>query len=224
MKTPQTLIALVLAAACATAGAETRYVSDELEITLRRGESTGHKISAMLKSGTPLEVLGSNKSTGYSLVRTPGGKEGYVLTRQLMSEPVARQQLAEIQERLAVMETEPARLTASLENLQEEHVALAQEHAENVKEKKELEQELAGIRQTAANAINIASERTELQKQVAHLSRRLADVEQENRELQNNEAQDWFLIGAGVVVGGLLLGLILPNLRVRRRKTSWDTL
>ena len=47
MKISQTLIALVLAAACATVGAETRYVSDELEITLRRGESTGHKIRAI---------------------------------------------------------------------------------------------------------------------------------------------------------------------------------
>ena len=222
--TGHTLVALLLAAIAVSAQAETRYVSDELEITLRRGESTGHKISAMLKSGTPLEVLSTNKATGYSLVRTPGGKQGYVLTRQLMPEPVAREQLAALQERMAVMETEPARLSAELEALQEEHATLAQDHDENLRTKAALEQELAGIRQNAANAINIANERTELQKQVAHLSRRLADVEQENRELQNDETQDWFLIGAGVAIGGVLLGLILPNLRVRRRKTSWDTL
>ena len=88
--TGHTLVALLLAAIAVSAQAETRYVSDELEITLRRGESTGHKISAMLKSGTPLEVLSTNKATGYSLVRTPCGKQGYVLTRQLMPEPVAR--------------------------------------------------------------------------------------------------------------------------------------
>lgn len=225
MKIRIALLTLLLSSISTTIVAEeTRYVSDELEITLRKGESTGHKISSMLKSGTPVEVLDINKASGYARVRTPGGKVGFVLLRQLMEEPGAREQLASIKERMAEMESEPARLSAALEELRKEHAVLEEEHAENVEVKESLEQELAGIRQTAANAINIANERTELQKQVAQLSRRLADVEQENRELQNDETQDWFLIGAGVAIGGVLLGLILPSLRVRRRKTSWDTL
>lgn len=227
MKIRIALLTLLLSSVSTTIVAQetdTRYVSDELEITLRKGESTGHKISSMLKSGTQVEVLGINKATGYARVRTPSGKIGFVLLRQLMDEPSAREQIGAIKERMAEMESEPARLSAALEELREEHAVLEEEHAETVEVKESLEQELAGIRQTAANAINIANERTELQKQVAQLSRRLADVEQENRELQNDETQDWFLIGAGVAIGGVVLGLILPSLRVRRRKTSWDTL
>jgi SH3 domain protein len=204
--------------------AETRYVTDELEITLRQGESTGHKITSMLKSGTAVEVVSSNKATGYSLVQAPNGKQGYVLTRLLMAEPGAREQLDALKERLTKMETEPARLNAELETLQARYASLKQDYEAATGSKSALEQELAGIRQTAANAINIANERTELQKQVAALSRRLADLEQENRDLKNDTAQDWFVIGAGVTIGGILLGLILPSLRVRRRKTSWDTL
>ena len=207
-----------------TAAADTRYVTDELEVTLPQGESTGHKITSMLKSGTAVEVVSNNKATGYSRVRTPNGKEGYVLTRLLMEEPGAREQLAVLKERLATMETEPARLSAELDSLQAQYAALQSDHDDTTQAKAALEQELAGIRQTAANAINIANERTDLQKQVAALSRRLADLEQENRELKNDEAQDWFMIGAGVAIGGIILGLILPSLRVRRRKTSWDTL
>lgn len=222
--TRRLLIAAICVLLTTPALAETRYVTDELEVTLRQGESTGHKIIAMLKSGTPVEVVRTNKSTGYALVRTPNGKEGYVLSRLLMEEPGAREQLEALRERVAAMETEPARLNAELEALQASHAELQQEHDETLRTKATLEQELAGIRQTAANAINIANERTELQKQVAGLSRRLADLEQENRELKNDQAQDWFLIGSGVAIGGILLGLVLPNLRFRRRKTSWDTL
>lgn len=218
------LLAILLSGLAATAAAETRFVTDQLEITLRQGESTGHKITAMLKSGTEVEVVSSNKATGYSLVHTPNGKQGYVLTRLLMDEPGPREQLAALKERLATMETEPARLSAELDALQADYTALQQDHDETTRAKAALEQELAGIRQTAANAINIANERTDLQKQVAALSRRVADLEQENRELKNDEAQDWFMIGAGVAIGGIVLGLILPSLRVRRRKTSWDTL
>ena len=218
------VVTLLMLALAGAAHADTRYVTDELEITLRQGESTGHKIVSMLKSGTPLEVLGSNKSTGYSRVRTPQGKEGFALSRYLQEEPGAREQLAALKERLAVVESEPARLTTELEAVQDEHVRLQQAHEETVQAKETLEQELAGIRQTAANAINIANERTDLQKRVAALSRKVADLEQENRELANEEAQDWFIIGAGVAIGGIVLGLILPNLRMRRRKTSWDTL
>lgn len=218
------LIGACLVAASVPALAETRYVTDDLEITLRQGESTGHRIISMLKSGTAVEVLSTNKATGYAKVRAPNGKEGFVLSRLLMEEPIPREQLAAMKERLAAMESEPARLSAELETITEEYAALQQEHGQMLEAKAALEQELAGIRQTAANAINIANERTDLRKQVADLSRLLADVEQENRDLKNNTAQDWFLIGGGVLAGGLILGLILPNMRLRRRKTSWDRL
>ena len=54
--------------------------------------------------------------------------------------------------------------------------------------------------------MRIANERNELRKQVASLTREVEDIKQQNRELENKTAQNWFLIGAGVVVGGILLG------------------
>jgi SH3 domain protein len=88
-----------------------------------------------------------------------------------------------------------------------------------------LEQQLATIRHASANVLDITNDREQLRLQVADLSRTRADLEQENRDLKNQTNQRWFMIGAGVLVGGVLLGLILPHLRLgRRRKSSWGSL
>ena len=75
------------------ASAESAWVSDEFEITLRSGPSTSNAIELMLNSGTELEVLERDAESGYSRVRTGGGTEGWVLTRYLMNEPARRETL-----------------------------------------------------------------------------------------------------------------------------------
>ena len=85
---------LLLILCSAAAFAKTAYVTDELKITLRTGESATHRIARMLPTGERLTVLSTNPATGYSKVRTAGGSEGFVLTRQLVDQPVARDRLA----------------------------------------------------------------------------------------------------------------------------------
>ena len=90
--------------AIATVAAETAYVTDELEITLRTGETTGHRIVRMLPTGEKLTVLGTNPDSGYSKVRTSNGTVGFVLTRQLVDTPVARDRLAAAEPTLLALE------------------------------------------------------------------------------------------------------------------------
>ena len=86
------------------------------------------------------------------------------------------------------------------------------------------EQELAAFKRISSDAVSVAEERNSLREQVAELNRDLAEAKQETLELENNDTQHWFLIGASVLLGGIILGLILPNLRSRRPKQSWDSL
>lgn len=217
------LLAILLLAA-ASSQAETRYVTDQFKITMRSGESSGHRIVQMIQSGTPVTVISHNKSSGYSHVRTAGGKEGYVLTRQLLTDPVARDQLAALESRIQVLESAPGELSSKLAKLSKEHEELKTTHSELLSEKTTIEEELAALRHTSANAVQIAKERTTLRKQAATMTRELEDQKQEIRELRNNSNQRWFLIGGGVIIGGILIGLILPHLRVRKRRDSWGSL
>lgn len=215
---------IVMLLTTSLAFAETAWVTDEFKVTVRSGESSRHKIISMIKSGTPVEVLSRNKKTGYSRVRLPNGKEGYILTRQLLNQPVARERLAALQEEVAALKTAPSELQRRLADLTERHTKLQREHAALQEEKTRIEQELAALRRTSANAVRISKERNELRKQVAELTRSNEELKQEKRELENNNAQRWFMIGSGVIIAGILIGLILPHLRLRRRKDSWGSL
>lgn len=221
-----TRLFLLLLCLCAAgqALAETRYVTDQLEITMRRGESTRHKIARMLRSGTPVEVLDTNSESGYAKVRTEDGTTGYVLSRQLVEQPVARDRIVEVEARLQALQQEPDQLAAQLSELQGAHGTLQAEHDELRAEESRLEEELATIQHASANVMRITQERAELRQSAADLTRQVANLEQENRDLNNQSTQRWFLIGAGVVIGGILIGLILPHLRFQRRKSSWGSL
>jgi SH3 domain protein len=174
----------------------------------------------MLKSGTPVEILSVDRKSGYSKVRAANGKTGFVLSRFLMDEPSAREQVASLTAKIQELQAEPEQVRSRLNQLQEDYAKLQKEHQKLLNDKNSITQELAGIRQTAANAINISNERSELRKQVVKLKQEVADLQHTNRELSNNLNQRWFLIGAGVVLGSILLGWLLPYLRFKRRRTS----
>lgn len=204
--------------------AETRYITDEFKVTMRKGESATHRIIKMLGSGTAVELLDTNKKTGYAKVRTEDGKQGFVLSHQLITEPVAREKLTKLTARLQELESKPGELSAKLSALQQEHTTLQTAHAELQKIKNEIEAELDAIKRTSANAVRISNERNELRSRVTTLTREAEDLKQAKRELENGNSQRWFVIGAAVIAAGILIGLILPRLRIRRRRDSWGSL
>lgn len=205
------------------AQAKTLYVTDTFKIAMRTGESTKHRIVRYLNTGTALDVISTNSESGYSKIRI-GTKEGYVLTRQLLSEPIARTQLDTMRKEIEALKAAPGELRSNLANLQKNHRELLAEHKSLQQIKNKQEQELQSIQRTASNAIRISNERNELRKQVADLTREAEDLKQENRDLSNQATRDWFLIGAGVIITGILIGLILPHLRFQRRRNSWGSL
>ena len=222
--TVRKLLPIALLAAAGLAQAETRYVTDQLEATLRAGESVTHRILKMVPSGTPMDVMSSNPGTGYSRVRTPDGKEGFILTRHLLTEPVARERLAALEVKLHELQQAPEQLTAKLAALQDEYQKLDKAHAKLENTKRDIEAELIALKRAAADPLAIAEERNALRKQVADLARQVEELKARHLEAVNDQTQRWFLIGGGVAFGGLVLGLILPHLRLRRQRSSWSTL
>ncbi len=204
--------------------AETRFVTDQVKITLRSGESTEHKVMQMLPSGLPLEVLSSNEETGYSYVRTEEGDTGYVLSRLLIGLPSARQRLAAAEQRLAELQQEPEKLASKLVALQTQYDGLKATYETAESDNRNLKAQLEEIRSAATNAVSIADERNMLRKRVAALNGEVGELKLDNQDLRNQSERKWFMMGAGAIIVGILLGLILPRLRFRRRRDTWGSL
>jgi len=217
------LAALLLAVLAQSAVAQTRYVSDEFEITLRTGPSTANQIVRMLESGTQLEMLEQDPESGYTRVRTLGGTEGWVISRYLMPEPAARDQLADMRQRLETIRNQSGDLGAQMDDLtrakQEAEARIRTLEAEN----KQLEAELAEIRRTASNVLAIDAENNALREQLSTAEVQIAALQQENGELASRRNRDWFIAGAAVLLAGVLVGIIVPRIRWRKRSRWSDS-
>ena len=207
---------------CGTALAETRYVSDNLEITMRSGKGTSYGITRMLRSGTPVDVIEEDKEAGYTHVRVKGGKEGWVLSRFLMKGQAARDRLAAAEKNLAELELENRKMETSMAALTDEKAALEKQLESLEGQTRNVSQELSEIKRTASSALAIDSENKDLKGRVVSLERQLQTLQQENEGLRDRTARDWFMVGAGVVLLGIIVGLIIPRIRWRK-KSSWDT-
>jgi len=195
--------------------AETRYVDDQLIITMRTGKANTYQILRTIPSGTLLELL--QQDGDYSRVRTPDGTEGWVLTQYLTKTPIAKVRLASAEKKIDKLRQEKQQLQQQLSALTEEKKSLdtAQENLGN--ERSQLQSELDKLREVAAHPIELAQQNESLSDKVTNLNRQLELVQEENRQLSDRSQRDWFLAGAGVLFGGIFLGVVLPRLRRQKR-------
>ncbi len=200
----------------------TRYVSDKLEITMRNGQGVKFNIRKMLESGTRLEVLETDPA-GYSKVRTTDGVEGWVLTRYLTNSPSARDQLEASQKRVANLELEMAKYKEEISSLSSQNSDVDTQNMSLKEKSQRLSKELDDLRRTASNAVALDNENRQLKEKLQEIDHENQSLVIENNALKDNSTRSWFLVGAAVLFAGILLGIILPRLRVRK-KDSWGSL
>ena len=201
----------------ASALAEPAWVTDQFEITLRSGPSTSNAIQLMVSSGTRLEVLERDADSGYTRVRTQGGTEGWVLTRYLMNEASAREQLENLTSQLTNANSRGSSLDTQLRAIRSEYDAANRRIETLEREKAAVEQELAEIKRTAANVLSINEQNKSLMDQLTAAQIRADTLEEENRALASQTKRYWFMAGALVLLIGILLGIWLPRIRWQRR-------
>jgi SH3 domain protein len=149
--------------------------------------------------------------------------EGWVLTRYLMDNPSAQDQLADAKKKLARLEDDNKNLQAKLNAVSGDKASLDKEKGDLVAKSDKMETELNHIRKTAANALAIESEKNRLADESRRLESELQTLQQQNLSLKDHSDREWFVKGAAVVVVGILIGLILPKIRFRTR-SRWNSL
>lgn len=200
------------------AQAETRYVTDELTITVRSGQDASYRVLQSLPSGMEVEVLSESDETGYSQVRTPDGTEGYVLTRFLKNEKPAQVLLAESRQELEALRAQSDQdLEQELTELKSEYQSLRLQYDTLEFENVQLSQQLDAVRENASNVVSLMDERDEALQRANRLSTELDELRVRTMELENHTDKKWFMAGAGVLILGIIVGIILPRVSGRRR-------
>ncbi|MDT8407411.1 MAG: TIGR04211 family SH3 domain-containing protein [Methylococcales bacterium] len=203
--------------------AKTVYVTDNLKLTLRTQQDNRSKILKMLPSGTALTLL-EELTSGYSRVRTETGVEGYFLTRYLIDQLPARKKLDNAQSEIATLKEKNQELKAEISNLRGEDSEQYITTTKTLQEERDrLSLELAQIKHTAEHALEIQQQRDQFQERLVEAERELEQLRRANMSLKDSARQDWFLYGGLLALGGVLLGIILPKLRVGRRQRDWNT-
>jgi len=206
-----------------SAQAETVYVTDNLNLSLRSEENNSSKVVKLLPTGTPLTVIEENKSTGFAHVRLSDGTEGYMPIRNTMKELPSRSQLDVANKNLASLQSENAAIKAELATVKESITPGTSLEKSLETERDQLSRELSELKKTAASTVELKNQRDELQERVVNVERELQQFKLENQALQDTANQDWFLYGGLLALIGVILGFILPKLSWRRSRSSWDS-
>lgn len=214
------LLGVALMMVVATAVGQTLYVSDQLVITVRTGPSTANSIISNLVSGDAVEVLQINAETGYTRVRLVSGTEGWVLSRYLVASPVSQDRLIIAESDLAEAQATVATLEGSVAMLAAELEVTGRRLEETETENASLMKELADLRAASENVLSIRDQNESLRRRLNERNEEAELLAIDNDRLRNRATRDWFVAGAGVLLAGIIVGLIAPGLR-RRRRSQW---
>lgn len=211
----------VLLAFCSSAQAQTRYVTDRTIVELRRGPSTEYLILRNLEAGERVEVLEQNAEQGYSRVRVlDEGTEGWILTRFLTAEPIARERLAVAERNLAAARERVAALEGQNQQLERDLAETRAELEQTQESHGAVSRDLADLRAAAANVVEMRDDNASLRQRLVQRDRLVEELTADNARLAGRNNQNWFVVGAGVLLAGIVIGLVAPTLR-RKRRSDW---
>lgn len=203
------------------AAVEKRYVADTLWLQLRSGPSSEYRILKALQSGEHLIFIEEDEATGYTRVKTAKGLEGWVLTRFLLNEPIAKEKLIlanremdKLKAELSTLKSQKEELTAQVENLKSDRSGLS-------RSQDKLEKELKRITTISSNALALDEKSKKLTQRNQELEIQVEALTAENAQLRDDRQQTYLIYGGGLVIIGIFAGLVLPSLRGGKRSGGW---
>jgi SH3 domain protein len=198
--------------------AATAYIIDEVRVSLRASPCRDCPILHQgLKSGARLEVSGS--SDGWSRVTTADGVEGWVPSRYLTDQPIAREQLEALRQDLDRLRAENGALRERLG--QADGAAAPQPGAIGaLSEAAGLGGGFAAGATAAGDGSPLHAQNQELLKNNRILQSEVDVLRARLEQLESSELQRWFFYGGLLVALGALLSAVLPRLKPKRRGYS----
>jgi len=177
---------------------EKRYISDELSTWVRSGPGDQYRLVGKLNAGEEVTLLQVNND--YGQVRDAEGKTNWIPLSQLSINPSLRTRVPQLEQQVKD-------LTAKLANIDNSWNQRTSEMQNKVANSDGTIDGLKAENQKLKNELIVA------QKKVSAANVQLDDK-------QRTIIMQWFMYGGGVLGVGLLLGLLLPHMVPRRKKSD----
>lgn len=203
---------LLSAGLVATAIADTRYISDTLVVTLRSNTTNDHQVLERLSSNAPVTFLAEQGN--FYRVRTPNGTEGFILKQYVTAERPKALMIEQLQAKIATLEADYSQLQARYTERQQgnEDVMPNTDLVLQLEEKrsnlKQITEQYENLRESSADVLTLYENNQLLEEQNQSLTREVLVLREENSSFHRSNMIQWFLAGAGVFLGGWLIGKV----------------
>lgn len=196
------------------------YISDSVDVPLRRGAGSEYRIERMLPTGTPIKILETTGSWSRVELRLNNRDwSGWVHQVAIQNELPARLQLIEQIERTQ-------QITERFRQLEAEHATLREQYTQDKQELERIKQahfELNNayeeLKLISGNAVEMDNRNQEMRQMISDLESQNIIMREQIAKADDTIKRQWFLTGAGVLLLGLLLGRFF---RIPQRRGSWD--
>lgn len=216
------LILALVVTGTGIAQARTVYIDDTLFAPVRTGQGTQYRILHNgLRSGTAVTLLETNEESGYSRIRTETGLEGWIPTRHLTNQPIARDRLAAVNRELEQARAQLQEARNNLTNVNSEREELSANEERLERRVAELTDELEEIRTISANALTLDRRNRELQEDNQKMRNEVEVLTAEVQRLEARKESDFMLLGAGLLILGMILAVVLPWLKPSKKTDNW---
>lgn len=217
------LLLLMHSVVFAQSANKTAYITDNFFVPIRSGPGNSFRIiKHNISTGTQLELLpDDNPKDPWSKVRLSNGKEGFIRSQYITTKPIARTQLAELSAAVKQLTSDKRALTDENTALNQHQAELQSllDHAQN--EGSSTSQELERIRRVSSDALQLHSRHQALLERVEVMKTEIDVLQAENGRLLRKEKELWVLLGAGLVLFGVLLTISIQRFRPRKKYSEW---
>lgn len=188
-------------------------MTHNLVITLRTGPSSDRKIIAQPQAGTPLEIITPGED--YTEVKTPRGKQGWVLTRYLTSRVPADVLLARLQKEHTQVVNKYEALKQQANQLDTTSKGLTGDLSATQSALEKLTTEHETLKRESQGFLKLKAKYQQSVKEATELRARADKVDKELQQLYSSQLNTGLLYGGGLIVLGFIVGFIVK--RPKRR-------
>ncbi len=202
MKKQNIITLLSFIAVAFSANAVDKYVTENVDIYLRRGPGSQYAYSNAVKAGQKVIELEKSADGKYTRIQLSNGNSAWIESNKLKDQP-------SFKELVPSLEAQLAEYKDKVDNAEKNQQNAIRDYAEKLQK---AEQSIESL-QAKNNELEQLNKQQDMK-----LESMLNQVDDKRRDL----IVTWFTYGGLVAGGGFLLGLILPAIMPgRRKKDRW---